>query len=321
VKAVVFDNYGPPEILKVTDLEKPAARSREVVIKVHATTVTHADGMMRRGDTAAARIFLGLRKPRKRFRIMGIELAGVIEAVGRDVTLFKPGDEVYGFRGFGTGTCAEYKSMPETGSLELKPSNLDFHEAASVVDGSTTALYFLRDLGKIKKGQKVLINGASGSIGVFAVQLAAWFGAEVTGVCSAANGELVKSLGAGHIIDYTREDFTRSGKTWDIIFDTVGKSSFTRCRKALSPKGRYLVTNGNIIKNRILTLLTPLSGGKRFVWGMSVEKKDPLRFLKDLFETDKLKPVIDRVYPLEQVIDAHRYVETGHKKGNVVIRI
>ena len=236
-KSLVRQRY-----LNYLDVEKPTPEPNEVLIKVYATTVTTADCMMRRGDTVLSRILLGLIKPKKKFQILGTEFSGKVEAVGSKVKKFKPGDEVYAFRGFGTGCYAQYKCMNENGSLAIKPNNMEFPEAASVVDGATTALFFLKEKANIQKGQKVLINGASGSIGTFAVQLAKYFGAEVTGVCSTKNIELVKSLGADKVVDYTKEDFAKTGDTYDIIFDTVGKSSFGHCKKALKSKGKYIVT-------------------------------------------------------------------------------
>jgi NADPH2:quinone reductase len=322
MKAIVYTKYGPPEVLQVKEVEKPVPRDTEVLIKIYATTVTAADGMMRRAETFMSRIILGLRKPRKKYRIPGLELAGEIESVGKDVTRFRRGDQVYGFRGFGTGACAEYKCMPEKGSLAIKPANMTYEDAAASVDGATTALFFLRDKAHIQSGDKVLINGASGSIGTFAVQLARYFGADVTGVCSTANVELVKSLGADRVIDYTKEDFTTRSETYDIIFDTVGKSSFSRCKGSLKKNGRYLVTTGGgMIKNYVITLWTSLIGGKKFIYAMSIEKTEALMFLKELIEAGKIKPVIDRRYPLEHIVEAHRYVEKGHKKGNVVITL
>jgi NADPH:quinone reductase-like Zn-dependent oxidoreductase len=321
MKAVLYAKYGPPEVLQLADVAKPIPEDGEVLIKVHATTVTPSDCLMREGTSVMGRILLGVRKPREKFRILGIELAGEIEAVGKEVQRFKPGDQVYGFRGFGTGAYAEYKCMPEKASLAIKPVNLTYAEAAAVVDGATTALFFLRDKGNIQHGQKVLINGASGSIGTAAVQLARYFGAEVTGICSTSNVEWVKALGADHVIDYTREDFTRSDETYDLIFDTVGKSSFSRCKEVLKENGRYLLTQGNMLANYLLMRWTAVVGGKKFIYGMSIEKTEALMFLTELIETGRLQPVIDRCYPLEQIVEAHRYVDQGHKKGNVVITV
>jgi NADPH:quinone reductase-like Zn-dependent oxidoreductase len=321
MKAIVYTEYGSPEVLRLAEVSKPVPQARQVLIKIHATNAAASEALGRRGESLVGRIIMGLRKPRKRFRILGMELAGEIEAVGKAVTRFKPGDQVYGFTGFRQGTYAEYTCMPETGSLALKPTNLTYVEAAAVVDGATTALHFLRDMGKIQRGQKVLIIGASGCIGTCAVQLASYFGAEVTGVCSTANVELVRSLKADRVVDYTREDFTKSGETYDIIFDTVGKSSFARCKGALTKNGCYLVTNGTLLINFARMVWTSLIGGKRFLFGFSIEKAEALVFLKELIEAGKITPVIDRCYSLEQIVEAHRYVDTGHKKGNVVITV
>lgn len=321
MKAIIYTKYGPPDVLQLVEVEKPTPKDNEVRIRVCATSVTAADTMMRRGDTFLSRIVLGLGKPRKRFEILGTELAGIIESVGKDVIRFKKGDQVYGFRGFGTGVYAEYKCMLEKGSLAIKPANTTYEEAAALVDGPTTALFFLRDKANIQRGDKVLVIGASGSIGTSAVQLAKYFKAEVTGVCSTANLELVKSLGADRVIDYTKEDFTKNGETYDLIFDTAGKSSFSRCKDSLNENGRYLLTTGNMLANYVQALWTSMVGSKRFIVGMSIEKTKSLIFLKELVEAGIIKPVIDRRYLLEQIAEAHRYVEKGHKKGNVVITV
>jgi NADPH:quinone reductase-like Zn-dependent oxidoreductase len=319
MKAIVFEKYGAPEVLQVRDVDTPAPKDNEVRIQVHATSVTAADGMMRRGDTFMSRVILGLGRPKKKYRILGIELAGEIESTGPEVKRFKKGDQVCGFTGFTLGGYAEFACLPEQSSLALKPANLSYEEAVSVVDGATTAYFFLKELGDIRKGQRVLIIGASGSIGAYAVQLARHFEAEVTGVCSAANAGMVESLGADKVIDYAREDFTKNGETYDIIFDTVGKTSFSRCKGSLMKRGLHLATTGNMIKNYLLTFWTSMVGKKKFIFKMSVEKSAALHFLKELIEAGKLRPVIDRRYPMEQIVEAHRYVETGHKKGNVVI--
>ncbi len=319
MKAIVYTEYGPPEVLRLAEVEKPVPQDNQVLIRIHATTAAAAEVMERKGESVIGRIILGFRKPRKRFRILGLELAGEIESVGRAVQRFRPGDQVYGFTGFRLGAYAEYTCMPETGSLTLKPANLTYEEAAAVVDGASTTLYFLRDKGRIQRGQKVLIIGASGCIGTFAVQLARYFGADVTGVCSTPHVELVKSLGADRVVDYTRADFTKSGERYDIIFDTAGKSSFSHCKDSLTKNGCYLVTNGTMLINFARTLWSSLIGGKRFIFGLSIDKTAALVFFKDLIEAGKIKPVIDRRYPLEQIVEAHRYVEAGHKQGNVVI--
>jgi NADPH2:quinone reductase len=321
MKAVIYTQYGGPEVLRLADVPKPVPKANEILIRSYASTAAAAEMMSRQGKSIIGRLVLGIRGPRKRYQLLGMEFAGEVESVGQEVKRFRIGDEVYGFTGFHLGAYAEYVRMPEKGSLALKPTNLTYEEAAAMVDGATTALFFLRDKGQIQRGQKVLIIGASGSIGTFAVQLAKYFGADVTGVCSTANVDLVKSLGADHVVDYTREDFTQNGETYDIIFDTVGKSSFARCKESLTANGRYLLTNGSMLANFLLTWWTSIIGGKRMIYGLSIEKAKALVFIKELVEAGKLKPVIDRCYSLEQIAEAHRYVDTGHKKGNVVITI
>lgn len=320
MKSIVYIKYGPPEVLLPKEVEKPIPANHEVLVRVMATTVTTADCMMRRGDTVLSRIFLGFRKPRKKYQIPGTEFSGVVESVGQKVSKFKPGDEVYGFRGFGTGCYASYKCIHENDSLALKPRNMDFREAASIVDGASTALFFLKEKAGIQKGQKVLINGASGSIGTFAVQLANYFGTEVTGVCGTRNMELVKLLGAEKVVDYTKYDFTEAVNTYDIIFDTVGKSSFTHCRKALKPGGKYLVTVMTF-RHVLLSLLTRIGKGKKEIFSMSVNKTDALNFIRTMVEAGNLVTIIDKEYSLEEIQEAHTYVEKGHKTGSVVITV
>jgi NADPH:quinone reductase-like Zn-dependent oxidoreductase len=316
MKAIVYTKFGPPEVLHLQEVEKPTPKANEVLIKIVATTVVKEDPDMR-----ASSGFNGFLKPRN--PILGQELAGEIESIGKDVTRFKPGDQVFGFDMF--GAYAEYKCMPENGALAIKPANLSYEEAASVPNGALTALPFLRDKGKIQSGQTVLIYGASGSVGAAVVQLARYYGAEVTGVCSTANLEWVKSLGADQVIDYTQEDFTESGKTYDIIFDTVGKLSFSGCKGSLTDEGTYLTT---VLTPVIMfQSLWPAKGGSKKVKFVAAglrstsEKIKDLVFLTELIEAGKIKPVIDRCYPLEQMAQAHRYVEQGHKKGNVVIMV
>ena len=321
MRAIVFEQYGAPEVLQVKDVDTPAPKDNEVRIQVYATSVTAAEGMMRRGDTFMSRVILGLGRPKKKYRILGIELAGEVESAGQNVKRFKKGDQVYGFTGFKLGGYAEFACLPEKSSLALKPANLSHEEAVAVVDGATTAYFFLKELGEIRKGQRVLIIGASGSIGAYAVQLARHFEAHVTGVCSAANAEMVTSLGADRVIDYTTEDFTTNGETYDIIFDTVGKTSFSRCKGSLVKRGLHLAATGNMITNYLLTFWTSMVGRKKFIFKMSVEKNAALLFVNELIAAGKLRPVIDRRYPMEQIVEAHRYVETGHKKGNVVITV
>ena len=316
MKAIVYEKFGPPEVLQLQEVEKNAPKDNEVLIKIYATTVVKEDPDMR-----ASPGFNGFLKPRN--PILGQEFAGEIESIGRDVTRFKPGEQVFGFDLF--GAYAEYKCMPENGALTLKPVNLSYEEAASIPNGALTALPFLRDKGKIQSGQTVLIYGASGSVGAAAIQLAKYYGAVVTGVCSTANLEWVKSLGADHTIDYTKEDFTQDGKSYDIVFDTVGKCPFSNCKGSLADSGIYLATVPT--PAMMLQTLRPAKSGVKKVRFVAAglrptsEKIKDLAFLTELIEAGKIKPAIDRVYPLEQMAEAHRYVEQGHKKGNVVITV
>jgi NADPH:quinone reductase-like Zn-dependent oxidoreductase len=316
MKAVVYTKFGPPEVLHLQEMAKPTPKANQVLIKIHATTIVKEDPDMR-----ASPGFNGLLKPRN--PILGQELAGEIEAIGQDVTRFKPGDQVFGFDMF--GAYAQYKCMPENGALAIKPANITYEDAASIPNGALTALPFLRDKGKVRSGQTVLIYGASGSVGSAAVQLARYYGAEVTGVCSAANLDWVKSLGAAQVIDYTRENFTENGKTYDIIFDTVGKIPFSACQASLADGGIYLSTVPSPVM--LLHALWPAhNAGKKAKFTAAglrpaSEKTKDLVFLTCLIEAGEFKPVIDRRYPLEQIAEAHRYVEQGHKKGNVVITV
>lgn len=326
MKAIVYTEYGPPEVLRIKEVEKPTPKDNEVLIKVYATTVTPADYRLRSfkfpprlmAFWLPMRLLVGIFGPRK--QILGEELAGVVEAVGKDVKKFSVGDQVFSAPDAQMGAYAEYKCMPEDGALEIKPANMTFEEAAAVPFGASDALYYLRDLGNIQKGQSVLIYGASGGVGTAAVQLAKYFGAEVTAVCSATNMEMVKSLGADRVIDYTREDFTINEETYDIIFDVVGKITFSQCKESLSENGVFLA-NVMGLTDILLILWTSITGGKKIKGGVGMAKPENMPFFKELIEAEKLKTVIDKVYPFDQCVEAHRYADTGRKRGNVVITL
>ena len=319
MKAIVCTKYGSPDVLQLKQVVKPTPKDNEVLIKIYATTVTSGDCRMRKADPFAVRFINGLTRPKK-ITILGNELAGKIEAVGNNVKLFKTGDKIFGQTGMQLGANAEYICLPEDGAVAIKPVNLTYEEAASIPFGGSTALHFLRK-GNIGSMQKVLIYGASGSLGTAAVQLAKYFGAEVTGICSTANVEVVKSLGADTVIDYTKEDFIKNSQSYDIIFDTTGKSPFSGCVKSLKQKGVYLRAVHMTLSPIIHGLWTSMTSSKKVVGGVATGRKENLVFLKELIEAGKLKPVIDRRYPIEQIAEAHRYVDKGHKKGNVVITV
>lgn len=318
MNAVVYERYGPPEVLGLRRVPRPEPKPNEVRIAVGATTATAACGMMRRGDTATARLLLGLRRPRRRFRVLGIEVAGVVDAVGAHVTRFGVGDRVFGFAGFHVGAYAEFVCLPEGASLAPTPAALSDAEAVTLVDGPTTARFFF-DRAGVGKGTRIAIVGASGSIGTAAVQLARHVGARVTAVCSGGNAALVRSLGADDVVDYAREDFSDRAGAYDVVFDTVGKSSFRAARRCLVAGGRYACTVGGP-SLWILDVVTRLFS-KRLVFGMSIEKRAALAAVADLVVAGALRPVIDRRYALAQAVDAHRYVEAGHKRGNVVLSV
>ena len=324
MKAMIWTKYGPPNVLHLQEVEKPVPKDDEVLIRIAATTVTAGDCEMRGLKfpflfQLAIRIYNGLTKPKK-ITILGQELAGEIEAAGKQVKLFKKGDPVFATTGFGFGAYAEYKCLPaepKMGVLAGKPANMTYEQAAAVPTGGLEALHFLREAA-IQSGQKVLIIGAGGSIGTFAVQLARYFGAEVTGVDSTGKLDMLRSLGADHVIDYTREDFTKSAAGYDVIFDVMGKSSFSGSIRCLKQNGRYLLENAGlaqIVRGRWISL----SSSKKVITGAGMQKTEDLVYLKELIEAGKIKSVIDRRYPLEQVSKAHEYAETGQKRGNIVI--
>jgi len=322
MKAIVYERYGSPDVLELREVEKPTPKDNEVLIRIRATTVTSGDWRARSlevpvGFGLMSRLFFGVRRPRQ--PILGTELAGEIESVGRAVSKFKVGDQVFAFSGASMGCHAEYKCMREDGAVALKPPNLTHDEAAALSFGGTAALDFFRR-GKLQSGESVLVNGASGGVGTAAVQLAKHFGAEVTGVCSAANVELVRSLGASHVIDYAKEDFTQNGKTYDVIVDTVGTAPFSRSKGSLKERGRLLLVLGGL-PDMLQIPWVSMTSSKKIIAGPAAERADDLRLLAELAQAGKFRPVIDRRYPFEQMAEAHRYVDTGRKKGNVVITL
>jgi NADPH:quinone reductase-like Zn-dependent oxidoreductase len=322
MKAAVYTRYGPPEVVEIKDVEKPVPKENEVLVRIHATTVCAADWRLRKADPFFTRIMTGLWRPTK-IQILGADFAGKVESVGKAVTRFKEGDQVFGSTGFKFGAHAEYVCLPEDGLLTIKPVNMTFEEAAAVLFGGFSALHFLRKA-KIRAGQKVLIYGASGSVGVFAVQLAKHFGADVTAVCSTANLELVKSLGADEVVDYTREDFSRAGQVYDIVFDTVGKSGFSRSLKSLKRGGFYVLVGGSGRLSSILEVIlrgmwVSLRGDAKVISGVAHATAEDQAFLKGLIEAGQLRTVIEKRYSLDEIAEAHRHAEAGHKKGHVVI--
>jgi len=323
MKAIVCEKYGPPDVLQLKEVEKPMPKDNEVLIKVMTTAVSSGDARIRGFNVPPLpwipfRLFMGLRGPRK--KILGIDFAGEIVKVGKDVKSFRKGEQVFGSTGSAFGAYAEFVCMPAEGVLTTMPNNITHREAAAIFFGGNTALHFLRK-GNIQSGQKVLVYGASGSVGTSAVQLAKHFGAEVIGICSTVNIELVKELGADRVIDYSRDDFTKSGDKYDIIFDTVGKSSHSNCVRSLINKGYFLKAVNMEMLPILQSIWTSITSSKKVIGGVAAENTEALIYLKELVESGKLKPVIDKVYPLEQTADAHRYVDLGHKKGNVVIEV
>jgi NADPH:quinone reductase-like Zn-dependent oxidoreductase len=329
MKAIVYTEYGPPEVLQLKEVEKPVPKDKEILIKIYATPVSFGDTLVRHLKEISpakfhmpflfwlfAKMYFGFGKPR--ITILGSEFAGEIEAIGKDVKRFRKGDRIFGYRGSRMGAYAEYLCMPENGVLALKPANMTYEEAAAVPYGAIMALNLLRKV-DLRPGQRVLVNGASGGIGPFVVQLAkSHYGANVTGVCSTPRMEYVKSLGADKVIDYTKEDFTDSDETYDFIFDILGKSSFSRVKRSLKPNGRCLLVSFKM-KQLWQMLWTSMIGSKKVICALSSEKAEDLVFIKELVEAGKIKTVIDKCYPLEQAAEAHRYVEQGRKKGSVVI--
>lgn len=320
MKAIVYENYGAPDVLKLRDIEKPTPQPDEVLIKIAATTVTSGDCRVRSlnvpvGFGFLIRLAFGVSKPRQ--TILGSEFAGVVESVGKDVRAFKVGDEVFGFSDAAMGCYVEYKCLPENSALALKPGNLSLNEAAALSFGGTTALAFLSKA-MLQRGDKILINGASGSVGTAAVQLAKHFGAEVTAVCSTANVELLKSLKADHVVDYSKFDFTQNGRSYDVIMDNAGTAPFTRCKASLKRGGRLLIVIASLPDMLKIPWIN-LTSGKKVIAGTATADAADLQFIASLVEAGEFKPVIDRRYPFEQAVAAHRYVDTGRKKGNVIL--
>lgn len=322
MKAVVYQQYGGPEVLRFTEVAMPAPKDDEVLIRIHATTVTAGDWRVRslkvpEGFGLLSRLAIGVTRPRQ--PILGSELSGVITAVGKNVTKFKRGDAVFAFAGTRMGCHAEYRCMSEDAAVALKPANLGHDQAAALSFGGTTALHFYREA-KLSAGEKVLVNGASGAVGTAAVQLAKHFGAQVTAVCSAGNADLVRSLGADHVIDYTTEDFTRNGRVYDVIIDTAGTAPFARSSASLREGGRLLLVLGNM-RDLLSIPWIALTNSRKVIGGTAKEKQSDLRFLAELAERGEFTPVIDRRYRFDEIVEAHRYVDSGRKKGNVVITL
>ena len=319
MKAVVYSRYGSPDVLQLKEVEKPIPKDNEVLIRIVATTVNRTDCGFRNPEYLAVRLVGGLFSPKK--QILGSELAGVVEATGKNVKTFKTGDAVFGLSTFNFGTHAEYVCVAEEKSITSKPSNIPFNDAAAVCDGCFLALSNIRKI-DFTNSPDILINGASGSIGSASVQFAKHFGAKITAVCNTKDFELLKTLGADKVIDYTKEDFTENGQFYDVVIDAVGKSSFFRCRKILKPRGIYFSTElGYLSQNIFLALLTPLFGGKKVLFPIPKDSKEDIVFIKELMEAGKYKAIIDRTYPFEQLIEATQYVEMEQKVGNVVITI
>jgi NADPH:quinone reductase-like Zn-dependent oxidoreductase len=319
MKAAVHTRYGPPDVVRILEVDKPAAKDNEVLVKVHATTVNRTDSGLRAAKPFINRFFTGLRRPR--VTVLGNEFAGAVEAVGSGVRSFAVGDRVFGYNGTRFGAHAEYVAMPEDGSVATMPANVTYEEAAASTEGSHYALSLIRKA-KIRSGQDVLVYGATGAIGSAAVQLLKRLAVKVTAVCDTEHVELVRGLGADRVIDYTAEDFTKDEHAYDVVLDAVGKSSFGHCRRLLKPRGIYLSSDlGPLSQNPILALITPLFGGKRVRFPIPRDDQEIVRYFKELLESGAFKPLIDRRYRLDQIVEAYRYVETGQKIGNVVISV
>jgi NADPH:quinone reductase-like Zn-dependent oxidoreductase len=319
MKAAVHTSYGPPDVVRISEVDKPTAKDNQVLVKVHATTVNRTDSGLRAAKPFINRFFTGLSRPR--VTVLGNEFAGEVEAVGRGVTSFEVGDRVFGYNGTRFGAHAEYLAMPEDGSLATMPANLTYEEAAASTERSHYALSLIRKA-KIHSGQAVLVNGATGAIGSAAVQLLKRLGAQVTAVCGTEHVELVRGLGADRVIDYTAEDFTKDTQTYDVVLDAVGKSSLGRCKRLLKSGGIYLSSDlGPLSQNPILALITPLFGGKKVGFPIPRDNQEMVRYFKELLESGEFRPLIDRRYRLDQIVEAYRYVETGEKIGNVVISV
>jgi NADPH:quinone reductase-like Zn-dependent oxidoreductase len=324
MKAVVYTEYGDPEVLRLADIEKPTPKENEVLVKVYATSVTTGDVNLRnfvfvpQGLGFMARLMVGMNKPKK--TVLGLEFAGEVVEIGTSVTRFKVGDKVFGLDSKQMGSYAQYKTVAEDVGITTMPANMSYEDAVAIPNGALTALTFLRKLGNIQKGQKVLVYGASGSVGIAGVQIAKALGAVVTGVCSTKNVELVKSAGADKVIDYTQQDFTQNGETYDLILDTVGKAPFAISKKSLAPKGAYLAVAGGVREMRQM-MGNAFRGGKKVMAGTSSESQDYLIFIKELVEAGKFRAIVDRCYPLEEIAEAHRHVDSGRKRGNIVISV
>lgn len=319
MKAAIYKNYGPPEVVQLAEVEKPNPKNNEVLIKVQSTTVNRTDTGFRSAEYFISRFWSGLLRPKN--QILGNEFAGEIESIGKDVKLFKVGDKVFGYNDVTFGAHAEYMAMDEQGPLATIPENILFEQTAAITEGAHYALCDIR-AAKIKEGQSVLINGATGAIGSAAVQIVKHLGAEVVAVCDTKNVDLIKSLGADMVIDYKKEDFTKLNKKFEVVFDAVGKSSFGKCKSLLKEKGIYMSTElGYMAQNPFLAMITPLFGGKKLLFPIPTINKEDVNYLKNLVVIGKFKPVIDKVYSLNEIVEAHKYVETGMKTGNVIIKI